>query len=156
MSPYNEWISQYHKILKVLFLNHYSSWKCMWLLWLACIDSPHISGETQVLWFGGWRHWTGMWEMHLLFPAQMPACFITACSPLCIYLARHRAVQRLRSPDASAHLCFVELGWDFAWYLGWSFLGSSYHPTHPLCQWLWEPVMGFTLNSLPCFALWVQ
>lgn len=53
MSPYNEWISQYHKILKVLFLNHYSSWKCMWLLWLACVDShAHQWGDpSAVVWW---------------------------------------------------------------------------------------------------------
>ena len=38
----------------------------------------------------------------------------------------------------------------------WSFVESCCSPFQPLYQWLWELVVGSTLNSLLCFALQVQ
>lgn len=67
----------------------------------------------RAVWFGGWGHWVGMWEMSLLLPAQTLVCFITAqiISPSAVHIeiARHRTAQILGCPSTSAGLSCVEL-----------------------------------------------
>lgn len=73
MSLYNEWVCQYHELLKVLFLNLCSGrdvrrrarnecGSC------GCFVLPAVQVSSGTPWVGGWGHRAWMWETYLLIP----------------------------------------------------------------------------------------
>lgn len=94
MSLHNEWVSQYHKILKVLFLNLCSSpdvrsrardgcGSCGW----SVPTVTHVSGETRspVVW------WMGALVLHVgnvpSLPSSEAGPFYNCTNPITFYSA---------------------------------------------------------------------
>lgn len=125
MSLHNEWVRQYRKILKSIVSKPLQQprctelfWKWMRLWWLGCATS-----RTCQWWVSetcGYVMWAWKWEMYLLFPAQMLACFMTAqitgVFTLHTEIAGHRTAWILRHLGTSA---------DLSWTCTFEYLGGA-------------------------------
>lgn len=170
MSLHNEWVSQYHKILKVLFLNFCSSqnvWSrarnecgsCGW----SVPTVTHASGETHspVVW---WMRALGLDVGNVpSLPSSDVGLFYNCTNHITFYSTYWNCkAQNITDTEVPRYLRRSELC-GLVLLLGicvvlvcWSISGSCCPPFHPLCQWLGELVVGSTLNSLSCFALQLQ